>query len=79
MIGTKKQIMQHFIDAGMPEIYAFMAVEEAYVSFIDEYASETLLGAFIWSNSKIGGDFWDAIYTELEAIENFNQLNHGKF
>lgn len=69
MIATKKQIMQHFIDAGMPDVYAFMAVKESYVSFMDTHASETLLGAFIWSKSELGGDFWDAIYSELVSKE----------
>jgi len=65
MIATKKQMMQHYIDDGMPEIYAFMAVQEAVGYYINTYASATLVCSFVWDNSELGGDFWNAIYSEL--------------
>jgi len=65
-ISTKKQIMQHYMDAGMPEVYAFMATQEAKTHFIDKNACETLLDAFIWDKSELGFEFWDAISREFD-------------
>ena len=53
------------MDAGMPEIYAFMATQETKTHFVDENAGETLLGAFIWEKSALGFEFWDAVFIEL--------------
>ena len=65
-ISTKDQIMQHYMDAGMPEVYAFIAAQETKINFIDENANKTLLGAFIWEKSTLGFEFWDAISRELD-------------
>jgi hypothetical protein len=79
MIATKKQMYEHYVAAGMPEIYAFMAVQEVGGNYLDTHVSETLLGAFIWRKSKLGFEFWDAVHSELEAIELFKLLTHFKY
>jgi len=65
MIATKKQIFQHYLDAGMPEVYAAMAAEEDCVGHILKNPIDTLLGSFLWDDSALGHDFWWAIADEL--------------
>jgi len=65
MIATKKQIFQHYLDAGMPEVYAAMAAEEDCGRHILKTPIDTLLGSFIWDDSALGHDFWVAIVDEL--------------
>jgi hypothetical protein len=35
------------------------------VSPSDDTPSSALLGAFVWSKTPEGGEYWDAIYTRL--------------
>ena len=65
MKATKNQIQQHYMDAGMPEVYACMAAQEAREDFICGDAIATLWGSFIWADSKMGHAFWSSICEEL--------------
>jgi hypothetical protein len=66
----KQQFFEHYLAAGMPEVYAAMAVEENYSWKIKVNASATLVGSFVWENSALGHDFWYAIFTELKHENN---------
>ena len=65
MIATKQKIYKHYVKAGMPEIYAFIASEEDCGRHIFENPIDTLLGSFLWDDSALGHDFWVAIVDEL--------------
>jgi len=63
---TKQQLFEHYLDAGVPEVYAAMAADENDgVSRVYAVASYTLTGSFLWRDSAMGEDFWYAIYKEL--------------
>lgn len=65
MKATKQQIFEHYVKAGMPDIYAFIASEEDCVGHILKNPIDTLLGSFLWDDSALGHDFWWAIAEEL--------------
>ena len=64
---TKQQFFEHYLEAGMPEVYAAMAAnEDTDTGLIFYSASDTLmLGSFVWKESAMGYAFWRAIYEEL--------------
>lgn len=64
---TKQQFFKHYLDAGMPKVYAAMAAEEETDNGLIFYsASDTLMiGSFVWGESAMGHAFWLAIYDEL--------------
>ena len=63
---TKQQFFEHYLEAGMPEVYAAMAAnEDIGTDYVYFAASSTLSGSFTWSESALGGAFWHAIYEEL--------------
>ena len=65
MIATKKQIFEHYLYAGMPEVYAAMAAEEDSAGHILKNPTDTLICSFLWENSALGYEFWWAISEEL--------------
>ena len=67
---TKQQLFEHYLEAGMPEVYAAMAADEdTGTDYVCSAASLTLIASFGWSESALSHDFWHAIFTEL-AYEN---------
>lgn len=63
---TTQQLFDHYLDAGMPEVYAAMAADENLYRYIKSKASLTLRSSFIWDNSVLGHHFWFGIFSELE-------------
>ncbi len=69
-----KTALQHF--NLLPEPYGQMAIEETIrqdckfvLTMSFQSTSETLSGAFVWSKSEIGRDFWDGISNNCEHLE----------
>lgn len=65
-VATKQQIFEHYVEAGIPDVYAFIAAQEDNAGLIDKNAVETLFGSFIWGNTELGHDFWFGIIMELQ-------------
>jgi hypothetical protein len=63
---TKQQLFKHYLEAGMPEVYAAMAAnEDIGTDYVCAAGSSTLINSFSWNDSALGGAFWHAIYEEL--------------
>lgn len=59
------------IEKGLPEVYAHMAAENSLNSgtwFLDCPLDLLVGGAFIWSATKEGSDFWAGINKEAEHV-----------
>ena len=64
--ATSQQLFEHYLYAGMPEVYAAMAADEDFHKYIKYKASKTLHSSFVWNDSVLGHDFWYGIFLELK-------------
>lgn len=63
-------------DAGVPEVYAFMAAKNLAVRLSggtqarsQDSAWELIIYGFLWSATTEGSDFWRSIYENCKALK----------
>jgi len=61
----QEQYFWSLIDAGLPEVYAWMAAANHTKPW--QAALGSLSCAFVWSNTPEGHDFWTSIANEFEG------------
>ena len=67
------------IRRGIPEVYAELAAQATVTSLkCLESSTYLIYGAFVWSDSELGGEFWEGIQEEVDKDPNFNGISDLK-